>query len=198
VSLSNAYPKLTTENLIFCQEKDAELLVKLGTQSYVMHVACHELLGHGTGKLFRKNENGEFNFNHENVINPLTNKLIDSWYEESETYESKFTDISRSMEELRADLSALYFTFFKDVHEIFQLDENSYKDIIYAIWLLYIRKGVLGLNLYNTEVKRWGQAHTQGAWIFVQFLLDNQMEGQEILTVTMNEEKNDFSINLNK
>jgi len=198
VSLSNAYPKLNSENLIFCQEKDVELLVNLGSQSYVMHVACHELLGHGTGKLFRKNEKGEFNFDHSSVINPLTNQLIESWYEESETFESKFTDISRSMEELRADLSGLYFTLFKEVHEIFQFDENNYKDIVYSNWLLYIRKGVLGLSLYNEEVKRWGQAHTQGAWVFVQFLLENQVEGQEILTVTMNEEKNDFTINLNK
>ena len=198
VSLSNAYPKLTGENLIFCQEKDVELLIRLGTQSYVLHVACHELLGHGTGKLFRKNEKGEFNFDYENVVNPLTNSLVVSWYEESETYESKFTDISRALEELRADLSGLYFTFFKEVHEIFQVDYSSYKDTIYAIWLLYIRKGILGLDLYNTEVKRWGQAHTQGAWIFVQFLLETQMEGQEILTIILDETKNDFTINLNK
>jgi dipeptidyl-peptidase-3 len=77
VSLSNAYPNFTAENLVFCSEKDIEILIGIGTKSYVMHVACHELLGHGTGKLFRKNEKGEYNFDIDNVINPLTNNKIE-------------------------------------------------------------------------------------------------------------------------
>jgi len=198
VSLSNAYPKFSAENLFFCNEKDIEILTQVGQQSYVMHVACHELLGHGTGKIFKKNEKGEFNFDIDFLINPLTNEKISSWYEENENFESKFTDISRSLEELRADLGGLYFTFFKEVHQIFEFNENLYKDIIYSIWLVFIRKAVLGLNLYNDEVKRWGQAHTQGAWIFVQYLLENQVEGQEILTINLEEDKKNFTINLNK
>jgi dipeptidyl-peptidase-3 len=198
ISLSNAYPRFAADNLFFCNEKDIELLSQIGQQSYVMHVACHELLGHGTGKLFRRNEKGEFNFDVENLVNPLTNERIEKWYEENETYESKFTDVARSLEELRADLCGLYFTFFREVHEIFEFNETLYKDTIYSLWLLYIRKGILGLNLYNDEVKRWGQAHTQGAWIFVQFLLENQMSGQEILTINLEEDKKTFSINLNK
>jgi hypothetical protein len=79
-----------------------------------------------------------------------------------------------------------------------EYEESLYKDTIYTIWLLYIRKGILGLPLYNDEVKRWGQAHTQGAWVFVQFLLEHQMQGQEILTLNFDEEKRQFSINLNK
>jgi dipeptidyl-peptidase-3 len=198
VSLSNAYPKLSRENLNFCSEKDVEILVKLGTQSYVMHVACHELLGHGTGKLLRADENGSFNFNMNSVVNPLTNSPVESWYEGSETFESKFTSLSRAMEELRADLAGLYFTFFKEVHQVFEFDVNLYQEIIYAIWLMYIRKGILGLPLFNDESKKWGQAHTQGAWIFVQFLLDNQSPGQEILNVVFDEDKQDFSIIVDK
>jgi hypothetical protein len=113
-------------------------------------------------------------------------------------FESKFTDISRALEELRADLAGLYFTFFKEVHEIFEFNESLYKDIIYCLWLLYIRKGVLGLDLYNDDVKRWGQAHTQGAWIFTRFLLENQIEGQEILNIKLEEDKKQFHISLNR
>jgi dipeptidyl-peptidase-3 len=197
VSISNAYARYSAENLYFCSVKDVDLLTSIGQISYVMHVACHELLGHGTGKLFRKNLKGQFNFD-TNLINPLNNLPIEKWYEEGENYESKFTDISRCFEELRADLSGLYFTFFKEVHEIFESNETHFKDSIYCIWLLYIRKAVLGLNLYNEENKRWGQAHTQGAWIFLRFLLENQIEGQEILNIKLEEEKKLFHINLNK
>ena len=198
VSLSNAYPKFSPENLFFCNEKDAELLSQIGNSSFVVHVACHELLGHGSGKLLRRNSQGVFNFDIEKVINPLTNEKIKMWYEENETYESKFQEVSRYMEELRADLIGLYFGFYPEVQEIFELNESVYKDVIYCNWLLYIRKAVLGLNLYNDEVKKWGQAHTQGAWVFLQYLLDNQIKGQEILVINLEEDKKLFSINLNR
>lgn len=77
ISLSNAYPSYTAENLIFCNEKDIDLLKTIGKQAYTMHVACHELLGHGSGRLLRKNHKGEFNFDIDNLLNPLSNERID-------------------------------------------------------------------------------------------------------------------------
>jgi dipeptidyl-peptidase-3 len=207
ISISNAYPSYKPENLIFCSEKDIEMLKQIGKQAYVMHVACHELLGHGSGKLLKQHENGEFNFDIENLIHPITNGKVDKLYAyfksnfsylHNETFESKFTDIGRSFEECRADLAGLYFCFFKEIHLIFECDEGLYKELVYAIWLLYIRKAIIGLSLYNDEVKKWGQAHTQGAWVFVQYLLENQISGQEILTVQFEEEQKQFHINLNK
>jgi len=45
------------------KEEDVELLVKYSKESLTLIVALHELLGHGTGKLFTKNvETGELNF----------------------------------------------------------------------------------------------------------------------------------------
>jgi hypothetical protein len=35
------------------------------------------------------------------------------------------------------------------------------------------RKGILGLQLYNPEAKKWGQAHTQGAYVLAQYILQN-------------------------
>ena len=37
-----------------------------------------------------------------------------------------------------------------------------------------IRKGVLGLKLYNPEAKKWGQAHTQGAFVNTMWFYKNQ------------------------
>lgn len=32
------------------------------------------------------------------------------------------------------------------------------------------RKGILGLQLFNLENQKWGQAHTWGAYVFSQYL----------------------------
>ncbi len=198
VCLSNAYPKMKITDLKFAPEGDKELMVKIGQASYNLHVGCHELLGHGTGKIFKKNENDTFNFDNLKTINPLTNSVVDSFYTGNQTFESKFGDICRSYEECRADLCGLFFCFFKDIHTIFEVDEENYKDTIYVIWLMYIRKGVVGLQLYNESTKKWGQAHTQGAWVFTQFLLRYQSQGNEILKIVVDEKENNFNILLNK
>ena len=36
-----------------------------------------------------------------------------------------------------------------------------------------LRKGILGLTLYNKETKKWGQAHTQGAFVFAMWIYKN-------------------------
>ena len=37
-----------------------------------------------------------------------------------------------------------------------------------------LRKGILGLPLYNPETNKWGQAHTQGAFVFTMWIYKNQ------------------------
>ena len=36
------------------------------------------------------------------------------------------------------------------------------------------RKGILGLPLYNPELKKWGQAHTQGAFVLSMWIMKKQ------------------------
>jgi len=52
---------------------------------------------------------------------------------------------------------------------------------------------MIGLPLYNAESKKWGQAHTQGAFVFMQWILKNQKS--KILEIEIVSE-DDFLIHL--
>ena len=116
----------------------------------------------------------------------------------NETYESKFTSIGRSMEECRADMVGHFFGFNKEMQKIFGVKEEDYENVIYTMWMAHFRKGTLGLPLYSKENKKWGQAHTQGAWVFTRFILENQPKGEEILKIELDEPNKTFMIKINK
>jgi dipeptidyl-peptidase-3 len=62
-------------------------MVKYSQESLTLIVALHELLGHGTGKLFTKNvETGELNYDNQTVKNPFTGEPITTHYLSTETW----------------------------------------------------------------------------------------------------------------
>jgi hypothetical protein len=71
-------PKITPKSLQFMTEEQCTVLVDNILNVYNLHVACHELLGHGVGKLFYKDK-GSLNFP-EGLKDPLTGEKIDKWY----------------------------------------------------------------------------------------------------------------------
>ncbi len=77
-------------------------------------VGLHELFGHGSGKLLIRNKNGELNFPSD-LVNPLTGKHIDKFYEANETYDAKFSSFGSSYEECKAECVALYLSCYNDV-----------------------------------------------------------------------------------
>ncbi|GJJ12446.1 hypothetical protein Clacol_006688 [Clathrus columnatus] len=77
VSLTNILSaKAPGEKLTFVHPDDIELFNKWDSKAFEVQVANHELLGHGTGKLFTEDANGKFNFDRDNTINPLTGNKV--------------------------------------------------------------------------------------------------------------------------
>jgi dipeptidyl-peptidase-3 len=63
------------EELPFIHADDKALYKKWEDRAFEVQVANHELLGHGSGKLFSENEKGELNFDPAKVRLPLYNAL---------------------------------------------------------------------------------------------------------------------------
>lgn len=61
--------------LAFFNEDDSVLLRRLYVEAFTIKLGIHELLGHGSGLLLRKDEAGNLNF-HENLTDPTTGSKV--------------------------------------------------------------------------------------------------------------------------
>jgi dipeptidyl-peptidase-3 len=94
----------------FLNPDDSKLMREYSSAAFDVKVGLHELLGHGSGKMFFRELDGSFNFPAD-LKNPLTGDKISSWYERGESYDQKFVPIGSSYEECRADTTALHLSF---------------------------------------------------------------------------------------
>jgi dipeptidyl-peptidase-3 len=160
------------EELTFIAESDKDLFNKYRGKAFEVQVGLHELLGHGSGKLLSKLEDGSYNFDTDKVINPITGQKVDSYYAPGETYYSKFSDIASSYEECRAESVGIYLCIEDEILKIFGYEGQEAENVMYINWLLMCRAGILALEFYNPESKRWGQAHMQARYCIFRILLE--------------------------
>uniref|UniRef100_A0A8C2WVZ5 Dipeptidyl peptidase 3 n=1 Tax=Cyclopterus lumpus TaxID=8103 RepID=A0A8C2WVZ5_CYCLU len=158
------------DKLTFLQEEDKDLFIKWKGPSFEVQVGLHELLGHGSGKLFVQEIKTDQSCHC--VTNPETGEPVSSWYRGSETWDSKFSTIASSYEECRAECVGLYLCLIKQVLSIFGHEGQDAEDVVYVNWLSMVRAGLLGLEFYTAESKSWRQAHMQARFVILRVLLE--------------------------
>ncbi|KZT61788.1 hypothetical protein CALCODRAFT_490689 [Calocera cornea HHB12733] len=163
VSLANILAAKTPNNpYFFVAPEDKPLREKYEDEAFNIQVANHELLGHGSGKLMKENEDGTKNFNPEKTINPLTGKPVDTWYKPGQTYGQIFGTCSSSHEECRAEAAAMYLVFDRDILRLFgHTEEQDIQDLQYITYHTMAYAGLRGLEFYDVAAKKHLQAHMQ-------------------------------------
>lgn len=59
----------------FLVDGDQEVFEKKMQASLHIQIACHELLGHGSGKIFKQKDDGTYNYRHGEVNQPVETLL---------------------------------------------------------------------------------------------------------------------------
>jgi dipeptidyl-peptidase-3 len=173
VSLGNVLSAAAQDKRVsFVAPEDQELYTKLRGVAFEVQVGLHELLGHGSGKLFKKKDNGEFNFDKDVVTNPLNGSKISSWYNAEETWDTVFSTVASSYEECRAECVGIYLSTNRDILKIFGHEGCNADDVMYINWLNMLRSGLLGLEFYTPQTKKWRQAHMQARYVIMRVLME--------------------------
>ncbi|KRX08351.1 hypothetical protein PPERSA_03345 [Pseudocohnilembus persalinus] len=200
VNLGNVYGTPKKENVLFTKPEILDSFVKYYQPSLFVIVALHELLGHGTGKLFIKDKDGKHNFDYE-MEHPLTGQQIETYYQANETWHSVFGEISSGYEECRADGVALFLSTFQESLDILipEYSPEEQKEIVYMAWYEIVLSAIKGLQYYDQQNKKWGQAHIRAAYALLQVMLragddflkieEVKQNGKDYLLINLDKEK---------
>merc|ERR1719445_2800976 len=162
-----------TKKNTFISAADNEILKKWKVPSFEVQVGLHELLGHGSGKLFYAGNYPE------SLTSPLTGDTA-GCYSQGETYDSVFTSMGSSYEECRAECVGLHLCLEAGVTEIFGHEGADAEDIKYVNWVSMVLAGVKGLEMFSPTSGEWKQAHSQARFVIMQVMLE---AGEDFLTV---------------
>lgn len=186
VSLGNvlaaSYGSKSDKPVSFLVERDQEMYKDLQGKAFEVQVGIHELLGHGSGKLFYVEDPSSF----EGVTHPLTNEPVTGpYYSGNTTWDTLFGKIASTYEECRAESCGLYLCLQPEAlsvfgHTVDGSEAEGVHDITYINWLHMARAGLLGLEYYTPETGGWRQAHMQARYVILRVLME---AGQGLLSL---------------
>nr|CAH8846696.1 unnamed protein product [Trichobilharzia regenti] len=165
----------------FLRNEDKQMYVEHAESSFELQVGLHELLGHGSGKLFQRDCDGKLNFDTKTTEDIINGGPVKSWYEPGETYDSKFSSLSSAIEECRAECVGIYLSDLPLVLEQFGLNtdcaQGDVPDVVYINWLSMIRSGVTSMEFYTPaenagDIGSWRQAHCCARYAILRVLIE--------------------------
>ncbi|KAL0242854.1 hypothetical protein GEMRC1_005417 [Eukaryota sp. GEM-RC1] len=177
VSLSNVLSAPEPrQKMFFISDSDQELLFEFKSTAFKVQVAVHEQ-GHGTGKLWMKNNDETFNFDR-SVKNPVTGGDC-GFYDVGQSYDSVIGKFSSPMEECRAECIALYLSTFDNVLEMFQIPSENLNKVRNAMFLNLCR----------------GASHIYARWVILSTLMK---AGIASISKSQNEEGFELSLDFSR
>lgn len=200
VSLGNVLKsRFKDPKVTFLSEEDRVRYVEHVADAFEVQVGLHELLGHGSGKLFRKDADGKLNVDKDTVPNVVTGgQGITSWYEHGQTWDSVFTALASPYEECRAECVGLYLCSQPEVLKTFGLEGDCAKDIVYINWLSMVRSGLLSLEMFTPTQRTWRQAHCQARYVILQVLIEAGQDFVKVQEVTAADGNPDLLISMDE
>ena len=180
----------------FVQPSEASMFQKHKYPTYYIWVVLHELLGHGTGKMMAE-EDGKFNFDTSNPpINPLDQQPITSWYHSGQTWTGVFGDLATTVDECRAELVGAYLMDDLELLALFGYTSESEitpEDLTYNMYVQLGVDGLRGLQNYNVEGGKWGQAHSRAHFAMLKCLL---ADGNGFMAIDCNSSKDEITVHV--
>eukprot|EP00479_Gromia_sphaerica_P006569 TRINITY_DN1908_c1_g1_i1.p1 TRINITY_DN1908_c1_g1~~TRINITY_DN1908_c1_g1_i1.p1 ORF type:complete len:176 (-),score=28.49 TRINITY_DN1908_c1_g1_i1:136-663(-) len=125
--------------------------------------------------------------------NPLTSDTVKSWYKPGQTYDSVFGPMGSTFEECRAECVGLVLSHDKEFLKVLDVDEEKSEPITYVNWIYMVENGLRALQYYDSDKKKWGQAHMQARFGILKTLLQ---AGEGLLTLDVKED--DLTIKLDR
>jgi len=152
--------------------------------AFEVQVGIHELLGHGSGKLYHQATTDAEQLRASNVKHPLTGEcpIQGPFYKKGATWNSTFGKIAPTYEECRAECCGLFLCLERDILAVFGIsggaaeEEGGILDVTYVNWLLMARAGLMGLEFYTPQTGEWRQAHMQARYVILRLLLETATE----------------------
>ncbi|KAL8781442.1 MAG: hypothetical protein Q9213_005994 [Squamulea squamosa] len=128
--------------------------------------------------------------------NPLTGAPIDLWYQPGQTWTGVFGDLATTVDECRAELVGAYLMDNTELLALFGYTSSSEikaQDLTYNMYVQLGVDGLRGLQNFNEDSGKWGQAHSRAHFAMLKCLLLN---GNGFMTIDCNSQATELKVSV--